>query len=102
MTGHGHIDNIMVFQVDLRRAAGPFQDQQIEFGRQRIIGCGNRLPGFGLIGHIFVHVHIGDRPAVDDDLAAHIAGRFEQDRIHPDIGVESAGLGLHHLGPAHL
>jgi hypothetical protein len=43
-------------------------------------------------------------PTVDlnDHLGAGVFVGFKQDRVHPHIGLQAAGLGLNHLGPSHF
>ena len=69
---------------------------------QGIVGLLDPGPGLRLIGDILVHVHITHRPAVDDYLGAGVAAGLEQHGIHAHVRVQPAGLGLDHLGPAHL
>ena len=54
------------------------------------------------MGVIFAHAHIADRFSAYDHLTAGIAVRFQENRIHADVGVKTASLRLNHLRASHL
>ncbi len=58
--------------------------------------------GLGFEGVVFAHVHIADRPALDDDLRAGIGIRLEQHRVHVGMRRNAAGRRLQRLGAADL
>ncbi len=81
----------------------PFQDDRVELGgqrsrstlvpRRRPAACSRRtrrrrMFPTGLPAH--------------DHLAAGVGVGLEQDGVHPHVGLQAAGLGLHDLGAAHL
>ena len=54
------------------------------------------------VAEVVRRFHLAPHLAVDDDLAADIAGGLEQDGVHPDVRLDACRLGLHHLGAAHF
>ena len=101
-TGHAHVDEIIFLEVDFRGTARALNDDNIVFRRQGII-C---LPDGGaevvFVGVILGGFHVAQDFTVDNDLTAHIAGGLQEDGIHPHIGGNPGGFGLHNLGPAHF
>ena len=91
-----------VGQVDLGRAAGALDDDELVLGAQAVEGVGHRRPQpLGAVppGHRR-EVATGD--AVDDDLAAVVGLWLEQHRVHADVGLDAGGDGLQPLGHADL
>ena len=97
-----HVDDIIRFQVDLRRTACALNHDDIHIFGQTVVG------GENLRDERFFHLEIGGcghlAPylAVHDDLTAHVTAGFEQDGIHPHVRFHSCCLCLHHLCPAHF
>ena len=74
---HPHVDNVLLFEVDLRRAARPFQYDNIVFFFQRMVGIQdgpNQLPFVLVIGRC---IHIANGYAVDNHLGARIIRGLE-------------------------
>ena len=100
--GHAHVHDVVLPQVDLRRAARPLDDDDVVVGGQGLVG-GHDLGDQGLaVVEILPRRHGAPGHAVDNHLGAHVAGGLEEDGVHPGVGGHPRRLGLHHLGPAHL
>ena len=100
--GHAHVDDILVLQVDFRRAAGAFNDNDVVLGAQGVKGFLDIRDEILFIPVIFHGGHRADGFSVDDDLGPTVAGRLQQDRIHAYVRLDAGRFGLHDLGPPHL
>ena len=102
ITGHAHVHDIVRLEVDLGRAARPFQHHHVGFGRQTAVGAPHGLPGFGLVPQIGPHTHLPHRLPQHDNLRACIGCGLQKNGIHAHIGGQTAGGGLKRLGASHL
>ena len=97
-----HVHDVVGLQVDLRRAPGPFDHDDVHgfgkavVGREDVRDEGSLHFKVGGGGHLAPHF------AVYDDLTAHVAAGLEQDGVHPHVGLDARRLGLYHLCPAHF
>ena len=90
------------FKIQLHGAAGPFQDDEFIGPAQAAEALHHLADQPGLVPVVFPGREVAVDPAVDDHLGAHVAAGLEQDGVHVHVGSEAGGLGLDHLGPAHL
>ena len=99
---HAHVHDIILLQIDLRRASGALDHDDIvlllqspvclfHLGNQRLFIC-----------KILFRRHRSDRYAVDDDLGTGVGSRLQQNRIHVRLRFNTGGFRLHHLGASHL
>ena len=99
---HAHVDKIVLFDVDFRRAACTLDADDIEFGSQRI----KRLLYLRAQGMlhciIFAGLHGTDCFAVDNNLGTAVAGRLQQNRIHQYAGFNVGCFSLHNLRTSHF
>ena len=79
---HSHIYDIFRFQIDLCRASGSFDDDNVILCCQRIICFHNVRHQFLLIFEIVSGTHGSKNFSVYDHLRTHIIGRLQQDRVH--------------------
>ena len=100
--GHAHVHDVVVFQVNLGRAAGALQDDDVEAACQVVIGAHDVGDELVLVGEVLASAHGLASLAVHDDLAARVAGRLQQNGVHGHLGWNARRLGLHHLGTTHL
>ena len=100
--GVAHVGDIVLTQVDLRRAARPFDDDALILRMEPGMGVEYRLHRGAFVGVVVLRLHLAQRPAVDDHLGAGVAGRFEQHRVHVGVRLHSGGLGLYRLGATDL
>ena len=97
-----HVDNVVRLQVDLGGTARALDDDDVKFIGKAIVGTQNIGNQRLFAAEVFLCGHVAADLAVHDDLAAHIAARLEQDRVHPHIGLDARGLRLHDLCAAHF
>ena len=97
-----HVDNVVRLQVDLGGTARALDDDDVKFIGKAVVGTQNIGNQRLFAAEIFLCGHVAADLAVHDDLAAHIAARLEQDRVHPHIGFDARGLRLHDLCAAHF
>ena len=100
--GKAHVGDVGVAQVDLRRAARPFDDDQVrtlfkdfkalQHCRQQAFFEGMVFTGLGRRLHLSADHHLG----------ADVGGRFEQHRVHVHGRLDPGGPGLQGLGAADL
>ena len=100
--GKPHVHNVVLLQIDLRRASGPFDDDNVIFRSQAVVGLQNGGDVFPFSAVVLHSTHISLNLTGDDDLASHIGGWLEQNGVHPHIRGDPGCLRLNHLGPAHL
>ena len=100
--GKAHVDDVVRLQVDLGGAARPLDDDDVVFGGQALVGRQDLGDQLLFIPEVFPGGHLAPHLPHHDHLAAHVAGRFEQDGVHPHVRFHAGGGGLHRLGPAHL
>ena len=97
-----HVDDVILFQIDLGGAPGALNDNDIILRSQRPIGLQDHGHEAPLVGEILPGVHVAQDLAPHNDLGSGICGGLEQDRVHPDIRLDPGGFRLHDLGPPHL
>ena len=72
--GHAHIHNVLLLQIDFRRASRALDDDDVVFRRQAVVGLQNLGDELPLPAVILHGPHIAHGHAVHDHLAAHIGG----------------------------
>ena len=100
--GHAHVDQVARFEVDFAGTARSFKHHRIVAGTQGVVGGGHLMPQFRFSAEILPDRTVPHRFPEHDHLAADVARRLEQNRIHAHIRVEPARLRLHRLGAADL
>ena len=100
--GQPHIDDIIRLQINFSRAARTLDDNNIILSGQLIIRLLNLRYERALHLKICGRAHISAHLAIHNHLRACVAGRFEQNGIHPDRRGDSGGLRLHSLSAAHF
>jgi hypothetical protein len=100
--GKAHVGDIAVAQVDFRRAAGTFGDDQTILRRQPTERLQHVLHRLALVVVVAPGLHVADGLALHDDLRAAIRVRFQQDRVHVGVRFEVTGLCLYRLCAADL
>ena len=95
-----HIHDLGRFQVDLRRAARPLDDDHVVLAAQNVQRIGYRFPEGGFQVEIVASAGRGQGTAHQHDLGMAVRFRFEQDRVHFHPGFNAGGLGLDRLGSA--
>ena len=100
--GKAHIGNVVIAQIDFRRAARAFGDDHIKPGRQILPGRQHRLPGGFLVGVVIQRLHIAQHLAANNDLRAHVGLRLEQHRVHVTVWLHPAGQCLQRSRSADL
>src|SRR5699024_179457 len=99
---HTHIYDIVCFQIDLRRASGSFDHDNVVFfckGAERLHNIRDKV---FLIFKIIPGAHRPQDLAVYDHLGSRIVGRFQENGVHKDGGFDPRRLRLHHLRAPHL
>src|SRR5262249_39594256 len=66
MTSQGHVDNVVIAQVQLDRAAGAFDDDQVMIGTEAVQGGGDNRPELVLVLIIPAGAQGSPRPALDN------------------------------------
>ena len=100
--GHVHVHDVALLEVHLAGASRPFQDDRVVLGGERVEGLLRRGEGRDPVAGVLPEIHVSDRLSQDDHLGAGVAVGLEQHRVHPDVGIDPAGLGLDDLRPPHL
>ena len=100
--GHLHVDDVLVAQVDLGRAAGALDDDEVVGGAQALVGGGDGGPDLRLVGVVLAHRHVPHGTAEDDDLAAGLRARLEQHRVHVHVRLDAGRARLVRLRAAEL
>ena len=96
--GESEVDQVRIHQVDLGRASGTLQDDDVEAPpdpRQRVE---HRVAELGLGPLEVGGVERLPRAAHHDHLASPLADRLQQDRVHGDVRLDAGRLGLGPLG----
>jgi hypothetical protein len=97
-----HVGDVARAQIDLRCAARTFDQHQIGVrakAREALEHGGEKLR---LQRLIFSGPRVADHPALDDDLGADLALRFQEDRVHIHGRRRTGGARLQRLGAADL
>ena len=97
-----HVDEVVLFEVDLRGAPCPFDDDDVVLFRQRLIRLEDGRDEFRFERIVFRRRHVLQHFSVHDDLAPGVRAGLQEDRVHADVRLFPAGGRLDHLGPAHL
>ncbi len=100
--GHGHVDDVASFEIELGRAARALDDHQIGARPQPCQRRGDHLPQLGFAAIIFAGGQGVPLFAQHHDLGPAVGLRFEQHRVHVHVGRDATRLGLCHLGAADL
>ena len=100
--GKAHVDDIVCLQIDLRRASGPLNDNDVHGFGQTVVGREDLRDERSFHFEVGGGGHLAPHLAVHDDLTAHVTAGLEQDGVHPHIRLDACGLRLHHLCPAHF
>ncbi len=98
--GEAHVSDVLVTQVNFRRAAGAFNEHHVISGTEPLIRCQHGLHGNRLVVMIAPGVHVGQCPPVDNDLRTDVSIGFEQHRVHIGMRFQEGCLGLHRLSAA--
>ena len=99
---HAHVDKIVLFDVDFRRAACTLDADNIELGSQRIKRLLYLRTQSMLHCIIFAGLHGTDCLTVDNNLGTAVAGRLQQNRIHQYAGLNVGCFSLHNLCASHF
>lgn len=102
MTGQPHIDVIACAQIDFGRAAGPLRDHDVVAGGEVVEGLVCRLGERPSPLKPVRRRQLAPGPAHQHDVAAVVAARLEQDRIHGRLGRRPGRECLHPLGATDL
>ena len=97
-----HIHDILLLQVDLRRAPCALDDDNVIFRRKLLIGRHDLRHQALFEAEVLPGPHVAAHPAVHDNLRAHIRGGLQQNGIHQHRGFNAGGLRLYDLRPAHF
>ena len=100
--GHAHIDDIAVAQVNLRRAARPFQHQHVKLARQALVDRHDLLAQARLVVVIADGIHAGCHLTHQHYLRFAVAGWLKQNRVHPHVRRDARRFRLENLRAAHL
>ena len=101
--GHAHVDDVVRFEVDLGRTAGPLDDERVKLLLQALQGrLDLRECLEGIAGVVLARAHVPDGPAREDDLRAGIARRLQEHGIHVHHRLKARRLRLRDLRAAHL
>ena len=100
--GKTHVGDVAVAQVDLGRAAGPFDQQAFVLRAKAAIRFEHRLHRPRLVRVVIAGVEIAQRLAVDDHLRTLVGGGLEQHRIEVRVRLQAGRLRLQRLGAADL
>ena len=100
--GKAHIHDVLLLEVDFRRASRSLDDDDVIFRGQGFIGphyLRHQLP----LAPVILHgPHIAQNLAVHNHLTAHIGGGLQENGVHPYIRGNARGLRLNHLGTTHF
>ena len=102
LAGHGHVHDVILFEVDFPGRSGAFEHHDPVLRGKRGVGSGHALPETGLKGAKILCLHEARGAAEDNDLGASVRTRLEQDGVHAAVRIDARGLGLQDLGPAHF
>ena len=91
-----------MLEIDLGNAPGPLDGNEFVPVFQALVTLGNLFKGQGFVSIVLCHIHVADRPALDNHLAARVRIGFQQHRVHVCVGIDAACLGLNSLGPSDL
>ena len=100
--GQAHVGDVAVPQVDLGRAARALADDHVEPAAQVREAGRDGLRQHRLEVLVVEGAGLGDRLSEQHHLAAGLAARLEQHRVHGRLGLDTSRRGLHRLGAADL
>ena len=97
-----HVDDVVLFEVDLRRAPRAFDHDDVVLPRKGAVSVEDHRHQALFVGKISPCVHISQHFPVDDHLGSGVCRGLEQYRIHPHVRQDAGRLRLHDLRAAHL
>ena len=100
--GKAHVGDVAVTQIHLRRAAGAFDDDAVEFIAEPSPGVQHGVHRHALVVVVSLGIQIGNGLAVDDHLGTLVGVGFQQHRIEIDARCQPGRLRLQRLRPANL
>ena len=100
--GEAHVGDVAVAQIDLRRAAGAFDDDEVGLGLEARKAREHGVEELWFQRLVLARLGGADHPALHDDLRADLALRLQKHRVHVDGRGDAAGAGLERLRPADL
>ena len=71
---HSHIHDIVLLQIDLRRASRSFDHDDVVFRSERLIGLPDQGEVFSFLAEIVHGMHISNRLPVQNHLGTHVRG----------------------------
>ena len=95
--GQAHVGDVGGAQVDLGRAARSLADDHVVLAPQLRQAVQGHVQQAGGVLPVLDRVNLAHRAAEHDHLAAPVAARLEQHRVHPRVGLQARGRGLHGL-----
>ena len=102
MAGKPHVDVITCAQVDFGRAARPLRDNDVVAGGKIVEGSVRRLGESPPALEPVRRCQLAPGSAHQHHMAALVAARLEQDRVHGRLGCRLGRECLHPLRPADL
>ncbi len=100
--GETHVRNVILAQIDFRRAAGPFDNDNVGLGakpRETVEHGGEKLR---LPLLVIPRARLADDAALRHHLRAAAAMRLQKHGVHVDGRRDATGFRLHRLGAADL
>ena len=97
-----HVHDVLLLEIDLRRASRALDDEDIVLRGERVIRFHHRGDILALAAVILHRVHVALHDAVDDHLAANVGRRLEKNGVHAHVRRDARGLRLHDLRAPHL
>src|SRR5918997_1359261 len=97
-----HVGQVVLSEVDLRRAPGPLADHHVEPRAQVLQGIQDYGEEFLLHPPVAPSARRGPRLAPQDDLGGPFGRRFQEDGVHRRLGFDHRGGGLGGLGAPDL
>ena len=102
VAGNGHVDDVGRLQVQLGRAAGALDDQEVEPDAEAVERLDDRRPEGPLALVVLAGRHRPPGVAMNNHLRAVVGLGLEEDRVHVDVGLDPRGERLERLSPADL
>ena len=102
LLGDAQVDDVVVGEIDLGRAAGALAHDHVEALAEIVEGREHQCQQSGLGPVVAGGVEVGPGLAHDDDLAGAFPGRLQEDGVHGDLGRHPGRQRLYPLGPTDL